>query len=109
MLINWKIANRAVKDKTVAFISQSILVANKASHVSREMTSDERIKMGTGILCCYGFNGPEFFAFEATEEQMKKKEYNFRDKPVFRAFIPLMAAVAANVEQRTKIEKNTQK
>ena len=91
-----------MKDKTVAFISQSILVANKASHVSREMTSDERIKMGTEILCCYGFNGPEFFAFEATEEQMKKKEYSFRDKPVFRAIIPLMAAITSNIERKDK-------
>lgn len=100
-----KIASRVYADNTTSFYSQAIMVSNLASHITKEMTSEDRISVGTDILCCFGFNVNECYSFEATKEQIEKNEYTFRENPIIPALGPLMANIIANVKHRDELDK----
>lgn len=100
---------RVIGDNTIGFVAQNIMVFNKITEETMNMTSDQRSEIGETLLCCFGYMGGKHDTLMCNIEQAKKKEYTMETNYIDHTFIPLINMIRANVEGRKKLEEDKKK
>lgn len=92
------IAKRALTDRTIAFVAQSIMVSNKITEETLKMTSLERQEYGQDMLSCFGYYNRKMGALNATPEQIKKREYEVDHESKNFIYMRLIKSIIINEE-----------